>query len=224
MYGIYVASRASIQDRSAMWRAFRCAGIPIDSTWIDEAEPGQTLDYSELWGRIEQEVRQSRALILFLESGDLPVKGALVEVGMAVAYGLPVYVVAPRVDDAAIGSWLAHPRVQRVESVHAALRLIRPLTAGEAVRRWRGILSPAECGARHELGEAEIETLERCDYDWPLDLSTAYDDLIRAVAGRTGLKVLRVRRVLGEVVIHWLPPPSSPPVMVAACRLGDVAG
>lgn len=45
---IYVASRASIPERGAMWRRFRAQGVPITSSWIDEDGEGQTADFREL--------------------------------------------------------------------------------------------------------------------------------------------------------------------------------
>ena len=54
--GIYVASRASVPARGAMWRRLRSEGWPIVSTWIDEDGEGQTDDFSDLWERIHREV------------------------------------------------------------------------------------------------------------------------------------------------------------------------
>ena len=53
---IYIASRASIPERSAMWRQFRDSGIDITSSWIDEAGAGETADFGELWARIMNEI------------------------------------------------------------------------------------------------------------------------------------------------------------------------
>lgn len=114
--GIYVASRASVPERAAMWRALRAEGWPIVSSWIDEDGPGQTDDMGELWTRIAEEVMSAAGLVLYVESGDFPLKGALVEVGMAIAAGVPVVVVAPGVSIEPkscrpIGSWMRHPLV-----------------------------------------------------------------------------------------------------------------
>ena len=111
-----LASRASIPERGAMWRALRNLGIPINSTWIDEDGEGQTADMTELWSRIHDEVMRSEALILYVEPGDFPLKGALVEVGIALGRGIPVRVVMPGVtlDQPScrpIGSWIRHPLV-----------------------------------------------------------------------------------------------------------------
>lgn len=119
MWRFYVASRASKPERPAMWRALRDDGARIISTWIDEAGPGETGDMGELWERIAREVAQADALVIFAAPEDMPLKGAFVEVGMALALGKPVRVVAPEI--ATLGSWENHPLVSRWPSARAAL-------------------------------------------------------------------------------------------------------
>ena len=95
-----------------------CASGIVLTTWIDEAGEGETDDLGELWSRIRAEIEASRALVLYLRPGDFPLKGALIEVGMALAMGKPVHVamrgveVEPR-SMRPIGSWLHHPLVTR---------------------------------------------------------------------------------------------------------------
>lgn len=125
-HGFYVASRASVPERGAMWRSLRQSGVQINSSWIDEDGEGQTNDFSELWLRIQREVESSEALILYAESNDFPLKGALIEVGMAISAGVPVRVVLPGVkleprSNRPVGSWLAHPGVIVVDNIRAAL-------------------------------------------------------------------------------------------------------
>lgn len=108
-----------------MWRAVRADGYRITSTWIDEAGPGETHDMAELWERIAREVATSARLVLYIEPADFPLKGALVEAGMALAHLIPVMVVAPAVvlDDGCrpIGGWIRHPLVRRRDSIEAAM-------------------------------------------------------------------------------------------------------
>lgn len=126
--GIYIASRASIPARAAQWRLLRdIKGWHIVSSWIDEDEAGATADFSELWLRIEAEIKQSERLILYVEPDDFPLKGALVEVGIALAAGVKVLVVAPGIvlDERTrrpIGSWVDHPLVKLVPNMDVALR------------------------------------------------------------------------------------------------------
>lgn len=91
----YVASRASIPERAAMWRRLRADGLQITSTWIDEAGDGETDDFTRLWVRIVAEIASSHALILYAEKADFPLKGALIEVGIAIGLSLPIYVCLP---------------------------------------------------------------------------------------------------------------------------------
>lgn len=125
-HGIYVASRASLPERSAMWRRHRECGAVINATWIDEAGEGETADFSELWTRIAGEIARSEMLILYAEPGDFPLKGALVEVGIALGCGIPVRAVLPAVvldgrTSRPVGSWIQHPLVERFETVAEAI-------------------------------------------------------------------------------------------------------
>lgn len=124
--GVYVASRASTPERPAMWRRLRDQGHPIISTWIDEAGEGDTENLGELWKRIEREVKSAIGLVLYVEAGDFPLKGAYIEVGIALAAGIPVTVVCPGValdprSMRPLGSWAKHPLVWFCDDVEAAL-------------------------------------------------------------------------------------------------------
>lgn len=124
---IYVASRASIPERSAMWRRLRDEqGWPIISTWIDEAGEGETASFAELWARIEGEIRASKAFILYAERNDFPLKGALIEVGMALGMGKEVAMVLPDIvlterTARPVGSWIHHPNCYRLPTLEAAI-------------------------------------------------------------------------------------------------------
>lgn len=131
---IYVASRASIPERGAMWRAAREQGVPIISTWIDEDGDGATDDFSDLWKRINREVTSATRLVLYAEPGDFPLKGAFIEVGMALAVGVPVCLVLPGVfvegrSCRPIGSWIRHPEVYRFDTIAEAFGYRLPAIA-----------------------------------------------------------------------------------------------
>lgn len=124
---LYVASRASVPERSAMWRALRDGkGWRIIASWIDEAGEGETADLGELWVRIEGEIRRCDGLILYAEPGDFPLKGALVEAGIAIGAGKPVAVVLsdPSILEplsrSPLGSWAKHPSCQMCQSLDDA--------------------------------------------------------------------------------------------------------
>lgn len=130
MSGIYVASRASVPERGQMWRRLRADGVPIISSWIDEDGPGKTADFGELWERIVNEVSASRALVLYVEPTDFPLKGAFVEVGIALGRGIPIIVVAPGValeprSLRPLGSWAKHPLVTFAPTIDSALARLR---------------------------------------------------------------------------------------------------
>lgn len=132
--GIYVASRASVPERAEMWRRLRSEGWPIVSSWIDEDGPGQTGDMAELWPRIAREVTGAAGLVLYVEQDDFPLKGALVEVGMSLATGVPVVVVAPSVEIESrtcrpLGSWMRHPLVSTAASVLDAFHQLDAIPA-----------------------------------------------------------------------------------------------
>lgn len=122
---IYVASRASVPKYPAEWRRLRAQGWPINSTWIDEAGEGETACMSELWKRIEAEVRAARGVVLWAEEEDFPLKGAFIEVGMALGMGKPVAVYTKTAFDnrnyRPFGSWMNHPLVQRCFSLNSAM-------------------------------------------------------------------------------------------------------
>ena len=134
--GVYVASRASIPARGQMWRDLRASGVQVNATWIDEDGPGETADFAELWPRIQREVQSSAGLICYLEPDDFPVKGVLIEIGMALASGIPVVIVAPNVqlDGRAfrpIGSWIKHPLASFADTVTEALAALKSTAAQE---------------------------------------------------------------------------------------------
>jgi hypothetical protein len=140
----YVASRASIPTRPAMWRALRREGVEITSSWIDEAGDGETACFTDLWTRITEEISRADVLVLYAETGDFPLKGALIEVGIAVGMGLPVIVCFPGVTldgrtSRPVGSWIAHPLVTRQDDLRLAVGLKRdaprPPASRTSIRR-----------------------------------------------------------------------------------------
>ena len=121
--GLYVASRT---NRADLWLSYRTAGIPIISSWIDEAGEGQTANFSELWHRIQREISSSKGLLFYAHTDDAPWKGAFVEVGMALALNKPVgIVVVGNVEGRTmrpVGSWMLDDRVTRYETLDQAFK------------------------------------------------------------------------------------------------------
>ena len=101
---VYVASKTYY---ARLWRNYRELGWNIISTWIDEAEVGQTKDFTDLWSRCVSEASRADILILYHTEGDV-LKGALVEVGAALASGKEVWKVGNWAGD----SFKHHPKVR----------------------------------------------------------------------------------------------------------------
>jgi hypothetical protein len=162
---IYVASRASIPERPAMWRRLREQGWNITSTWIDEAGEGETANFSELWQRITDEIRRSVGVVLYVEPEDLPLKGAYIEIGMALGMGKPVAVVARDMPlDARnyrpLGSWAMHPLVVLVKDLESARHSVLARSACEAGERPCGDEMPPEIKSLISLCEANVKSFD----------------------------------------------------------------
>ena len=73
-----------------MWRDLRSfEKMPIISTWIDELYPD---DMDGLWQRCISEASNAQAFLI-LRRPDEVLKGAWIELGAALASGVPVYAV-----------------------------------------------------------------------------------------------------------------------------------
>lgn len=123
MTGIYIASKTK---HAAAWRRWRDEReVKIISSWIDYAElPDVQKDFRRMWTNFEKEICTATALVFYAEAGDVP-KGAYVEVGMALACGVPVFVYLKDINLEKhswkpIGSWLAHPQVHLMDSISEA--------------------------------------------------------------------------------------------------------
>lgn len=115
--GYYVASRTIHAPR---WKELREQGAPITASWIDEAGEGQSGDYGELSQRCLDEIRRSRALIIYCEEGEL-LKGAIIEAGAALMAGTPVIQVGNCASLSRV--FRKHPLWQEAETIPAALAL-----------------------------------------------------------------------------------------------------
>jgi hypothetical protein len=171
---IYAVSRASVPERPAMWQKLRAEGANIISSWIDEAAPGASADISELWQRIENEVRSTTRVVMYVEASDFPLKGALVEVGMALGMGKEVWIVAPGVEleprsMRPLGSWVKHPNVHFCGDINDAVRCSNfrpaaPLPGPEKPEPVRDALQEQLTVAHEDLKE---------DFRWLQEISSA---------------------------------------------------
>lgn len=115
--GIYFASKV---EHAPRWRELRARGVPIVSTWIDEAGPGDSGDYGDLWTRCVSEAAHAAGLIAYAEPGEV-MKGALAEIGAALAHGVPVIYVGPAMDKGVT----KHPLVSLAPDIESAIQAVR---------------------------------------------------------------------------------------------------
>lgn len=114
---IYIASKTKHAHR---WRALRDSGVPIVSTWIYEAGPGETESFPDLCKRCIEEASDADFLICYSEAGEA-LKGALIEVGAALSWGTRVMWVGP------LQTFCKHPLVTVCSSLEDALRTIEKI-------------------------------------------------------------------------------------------------
>lgn len=108
---IYVASKA---NHRPMWREFRERGIVINSRWIDIDDKYSVdpcgLDYSSLWSMCIEDVLRCDVVIVYALSGEV-LKGALVEVGAALALNKRVILTGQKESYTDNGTWINHPGI-----------------------------------------------------------------------------------------------------------------
>jgi hypothetical protein len=114
-----------------MWRLLRTNGYPICSSWIDESGPGQTHDWPGLWQRCIAEIREADCVLLSCEAGEV-LRGALVEVGVAIALGVPVIWYGPEL------SICHHPSVTISSTLHGGLTYAKQLVEEQMKARRDG--------------------------------------------------------------------------------------
>ena len=116
MCTIYTASKPR---HSPMWRARREEGHEIIATWIDYGpEDSDIPDWEKLWLDCVDEASRADITLVYLEDGD-ELRGAYVEMGVALAAGKRVYMVnrdKVRVTDA-----IHHPMVTEFATLDEAL-------------------------------------------------------------------------------------------------------
>lgn len=117
--GIYTASKTV---HAAKWKQWRSEGLPVISTWIDEAGAGETSDFSDLWTRCISEASSAEILVAYREEGEV-LKGAFIEIGAALQSGTPVICVG----DFSGMSFLHHPLVEQM-----SMALVRQRLTGAA--------------------------------------------------------------------------------------------
>lgn len=120
MTTVYTASK---MRHAWMWQQLRAGGLNVISTWIDEAMDKESPSLPDLWERCVREASEADCTLVYADHSEAPevMKGALVEVGAALASGKTAYAVGVSESD---GSWVNHPLVVQCRDLDHALRLI----------------------------------------------------------------------------------------------------
>lgn len=119
---VYIASQTKHAQK---WIDLRNKGLEISSTWIDQAGIGESTNLSDLAFRCIRESAEANWLILYCEEGDF-LKGALMEVGAALASDVPVLCVGKCQSISA--TFQKHPLWFDVASMDDAIKHIRAFT------------------------------------------------------------------------------------------------
>jgi len=116
MKPFYVASKVK---HAKFWRSVRAQGYPVISTWIDKVSEGRSNDFAELADRCIKEIKQSSFLLLKAGQGEL-LKGALIEAGAALAFGIEVRCVGRCASLSKV--FKSHPNWKQYPTVTDAIR------------------------------------------------------------------------------------------------------
>lgn len=123
-----VSSRA-IPERIKMWRHFKTLGVTITSRWVELDEQNyQAVCWDSIWCHVVREIAESDMLVFYAKKEDFPLRGAFVEVGIALAFNKPVTVCIPGVDLQSysarpLGRWVYHPLVSRNDNINKVFGL-----------------------------------------------------------------------------------------------------
>lgn len=126
--GIYVASKIS---HAPKWKALRDAGVPINSTWIDRPFVIDPEELTDLWVYCIAEVQNADALVVYCASPEELLKGALSELGAALALGIPVFAVG--ITHLTIHK---HPGITNLDSLDEAFHAARIVASTPKDTQW----------------------------------------------------------------------------------------
>lgn len=128
MIKVYIASKLNYAEQFRGYReGWKKEGIDLHARWFDQAKVEQQSevhpdDFHVFWLVDEEDVKIADAIIVYGAPND-KLRGALVEAGMAIAFGKLVIVVGESPD---YGSWQYHPLVTRASSFeHAKTMILR---------------------------------------------------------------------------------------------------
>lgn len=136
MISIYPSSKVK---HAPMWRELqqKVPNVFFNARWLKRAEKESELsvdDMRHLWMECMQDISSSEALLLYAEDGDT-LRGALVEVGMALAMGKPVVLAMDQKIMRDYGTWM-HMDVTWTYSIEDAITFLGNMDVGNKVR-WK---------------------------------------------------------------------------------------
>jgi hypothetical protein len=125
MLRVYPSSKVK---HAPMWMKLQTK-VPhlfLNARWLKWAERKNSLntnDFQALWKDCQEDIGTSDVLILYTEEGDV-LKGCLVEVGMALANGIRVIIVASESNRLSYGTWVHNDSVKWVTSMIDAMDIL----------------------------------------------------------------------------------------------------
>jgi len=126
MIKVYTASKL---DQAQRWKDLAKEWIEVEFTarWVSH-HAGTTPDHEcfakVFWQHDVEDVLAADVVLVFAEPHE-HLRGALVEAGMAIAFGLQVIVVGTHQD---YGTWQYHPAVHRVPDLDYARTLLQTMS------------------------------------------------------------------------------------------------
>jgi hypothetical protein len=136
MIRVYTASKISTAPE---WRDIHATHphVHFHARWLKhnlKGTPDRADFASKFWLEDERDVHDCEALIVWAREGE-HLRGALVEVGMAIAFGKPVIVVGTHAD---YSTWQHHPQCQLARDLAHALELLVALDIANGTHQDHG--------------------------------------------------------------------------------------
>jgi nucleoside 2-deoxyribosyltransferase len=126
MIRIYPASKLR---HGPMWRALcdKTPAVQFHARWLKHNKigtPDSSSEARQFWMQDVQDIKDADCVFIYAEPEDR-LRGALVEAGIALALGIPVYVIGEHPD---YGTWQHHPNVRKAASIKDAIEwaTVRP--------------------------------------------------------------------------------------------------
>ncbi len=119
MIRVYPASKLR---HGPMWRELddRTPNVQFHARWLKHNKigtPDLPNEATQFWMQDVQDIKDADCVFVYAEPDD-HLRGALVEAGIAIALGVPVYTIGKHPD---YGTWQHHPNVHKVSSIEDAI-------------------------------------------------------------------------------------------------------